>query len=159
MNQQSQELHPGTSTENTTPLGVVKLHQYSMSLCIGDPYAILSEDGRGKDSAVWEKVSKSSKWTFKDHTFDYGDRNRKTFKWVRTSPYFSPRVMELKVEGVEEVLAVWMATGRFKSRCRNGSLWVRREMTGVEGEEEESKFEVLVLLSAMGILEAIARHD
>lgn len=117
-----------------------------MDICIGDPDAIRSEDDGKKDMAIWERLSKRSKWNFKECYFEYGARERRVFNWVRTTSRWSPRVMELRIAKEiqdvteadgnehsgngddEEVVAIWKSDRKFKSRCRTGNLWLRKKV-------------------------------
>lgn len=168
------KLHHGNSKSGPV-LGVVKIGlSGEQAIGIGDPDAIWEDGGSKADRITWERLCKASKFSYMTYRFEYesGDterRERRTFTWrkVKREPFWNvQRDMELRVgageggDGDGEVLAVWKRTDW--KNMKRGVFFIRRREAGEEegmGDGNETKrWELMVLLTALGIVEAATRR-
>jgi hypothetical protein len=160
-------IHRGNSNAGAV-LGVVRLGLREDAIGIGDPDALL-EEGNVDKRMVWERLLRANKWNHKIYEFEYengvGGGARTKFTWRWTNPWFLrvPRDLELRVgspaDGEGELVARFRKTDwRFIKR---GSLFIRRgygDDGGEQREEQRKKWELVVLLTALGIIEGLARR-
>jgi hypothetical protein len=160
-------LHHGDSNAGAV-LGVVRLGLREYAIGIGDPDALL-EEGNAEERVVWERLLRANKWDHKIYEFEYengaGGGPRTKFTWRWTNPWFLrvPRDLELRVgspaDGEGELVARFRKTDwRFIKR---GSLFIKRRYGddgGEQGEEQRKRWELVVLLTALGIIEGVARR-
>jgi hypothetical protein len=161
-----------TAEEKNGPvLGVVKL------ACFGQDTIGIGDPDHGESEVVFEELRKTSKWTHGRYEFEYtmGIGERKTFVWTRTkTPFFADQPdLELreklgKNSGGEdelgEVLAVYQGCQGVMTTMR-GTFFIRKDVDvgpvhekGWAKEREWSDWELIVLLSACGIIEAARRR-
>lgn len=144
---------------------------------LGDPDAL----GDGKEGeAVWESLRKTSNWTHSTYEFELGGEKgeKRTYEWRRTRQGFFADQPDLelrevlterkgagkghgegnnRVEVRGEVLAVYKGLRGWKKR---GVLFLRKGIeVGEMGKKWEGKnWELMVLLTALGIIEAARRR-
>jgi hypothetical protein len=141
-------------------LGVLKLGVFSENTVgLGDP---------DRDKVNYECLRRVSNWTHGTYEFEFGGSGeRRTFTWQRTrhSMFGDQPDLELR-ENVEsggsgQVLAIYRGCQGFLSRTR-GTFYVRRgvdRQAGVEKKLEDwSNWELMVLLTACGIIEGARRR-
>jgi hypothetical protein len=141
-------------------LGVLKLGVFSENTVgLGDP---------NRDNIDYERLRRVSNWTHGTYEFEFGGMgDRRRFTWQRTrQPLFADQPdMELR-ENVEsgsngQVLAVYKGCQGLLSSKR-GTFYLRRgvdRQAGVEKKLEDwSNWELMVLLTGCGIIEASRRR-
>lgn len=120
------------------------------------------DGGMGLRGMVWERLTKTSKWTHSIYEFEYKGR-RYTWRRTKARPLGDQPDLELR-ENVEStsgrgspVLAVYKGCQGFFTKAR-GRFWVRKTAGREEREEKAwNDWEIMVLLTALGIIE-IARR-
>jgi len=112
-------------------------------------------------SLNWENLRRTSKWTHATYEFSYAvEGRRRNFVWQRTKrPVFADQPdLELReaLEGGGEgkVLAAYKGCQGFASKKR-GEFYVRRRE---EGGEVWGDWEMVVLLTGLGIIEGARRR-
>jgi hypothetical protein len=137
-------------------LGVLKIGAWrENTVGLGDP---------NKGEINWETLKKTSNWTHGTYEFEFGGmRNRRRFTWQRTrQPIFGDQPdLELR-ENVDsgatgDVLAVYKGCQGLFSRVR-GTFYVMRGVHGRSDDEKWDDWEVMVLLTGCGIIEASRRR-
>jgi len=164
--------------KNGRVIGVVKLSCWRDNFVgLGDPDTL----GDGKEGeVVWERLRKTSNWTHSTYEFELEDEKgeRRTYEWKRLRQgFFADQPdMELRevlteikgvgegqseernrVESRGEVLAVYKGLRGWKKR---GVLFLRKgiEVGEMEKKGEGKNWEMMVLLTALGIIEAARRR-
>lgn len=110
---------------------------------------------------AWENLRRTSKWTHATYEFEYVvEGMRRRFVWQRTrQPVFADQPdLEMRevggdVSGGGKVLAVYKGCQGWVSKKR-GEFYVRRQ----EKEEVWGDWEIVVLLTGMGIVEGARRR-
>jgi hypothetical protein len=156
-------IHRGNSKEGDV-LGVLKLGLREHAFGIGDPEALL-EEGNVDERVIWERLRRSNKWNHKVYEFEYGSgageggRTKYTWQWTNRGVLGIARDLELRVgsPGEEgEVVALYKKTDwRFIKR---GNFFIKKRFS-VDGEERQKKWELVVLLTAVGLLEGAVRRS
>jgi hypothetical protein len=160
------KLHRG-SDKSGQVLGVVKIGARFDTIGVGDPDAVL-EEGNRVGRIVWERLQRTKKWTYKSYEFEYergvGRGERQTYTWRRTKNHFGfLRELELRVGGPEqregEVLAVFVGTDT--RNIKRGRYFIKRSRDGdgEEGMAEAKRWELMVLLTSLAIIESAARRS
>ena len=160
-------LHRGNSNDGAV-LGVVRLGLREYAIGIGDPNALL-EEGNVDERVVWERLLRSNKWNHKVYEFEYedgaGGGTRTKFTWRWTNPWILrvPRDLELRVGSPGDVEGELVA--RFRKTdwrsIKRGSFFIKRRYRGddeEQGEDQRKKWELVVLLTSLGIIEGLARR-
>ena len=141
-------------------LGVLKLGVFSENTVgLGDP---------NRDQIDYESLRRVSNWTHGTYEFEFGGSgDRRKFTWQRTrySMFGDQPDLELRenVEsgGTGQVLAMYKGCQGFLSRTR-GTFHLRKgvdRQPGVEKKLEDwSNWELMVLLTASGIIEGARRR-
>ena len=162
-NGQKPDIQVYSGADSSYPLaGVVKLHHMharEFVVGVGDPH-VVAEDGQ-QGEAVWESLRRGEKWRHISHTFEFGSgKDRRVYTWRRTVKYWSNYVkdMELRVGGMKEkdgdLVALW--TGSCWHNLKKGTLFLKDR----DGDSEEvRKWEVMVVLTAMAIIENAVRRS
>lgn len=141
-------------------LGVLRLGIFSENTFgLGNP---------NRDEMEYERLIRVSKWKHKTYEFDFGIRgDRRTFAWHRTRhPIFADQPdLELREKledgGSGEVLAVYKGGQGFLTKMR-GTFYIRKGVASASGAEKKledwSNWELMVLLTACGIIEGARRR-
>jgi hypothetical protein len=152
-------LHAG-STKADPVVGIAKLHSQRSkfnTIGIGNPEAILEEGGDKAERMVWERLQRMKKWSYRWYEFEFGG---KVFTWRRTEDrwYKILKNMELRAGKEEdgELVAAWRGSQRMN--VKRGSFFIKRKDEQV-GEYEWKRFEVMVLLTGLAIIEAYRRRS
>lgn len=157
--------------KNGPVLGVVKLALFGQdTIGVGDP-------DHGETGVAFEQLRKISKWTHGRYEFEcrMGNGERKTFVWTRTKyPFFADQPdLELREklgmniggeDELGEVLAVYKGCQGIMTKMR-GTFFIKRDVDvdlveekSSAKEKEWNDWELVVLLSACGIIEASRRR-
>jgi hypothetical protein len=173
-------LHHGSKEGHI--LGVLKIAPFSSSNLtgVGDPNVY------GGEETVWGSLDRTSKWTHS--TYEFGWCGKK-FTWLRTrmSAFSDQPDLELR-ENVQsdvsggtngaksgeiqleaEVLAIYKGTQGRGCTGQRGTFWVSKGGAGFENKperrkvgiiaEEWSNWEIMVLLTGCGVVEACRRRS
>jgi hypothetical protein len=140
-------LHAGSDKLGPV-VGVARLaHTGPNTIGIGDPEKDIN-------SMVWEKLSRTSKWTRATYQFGcmFGEEGRKSFIWqrVRSNPFDDQGNLELFEDGKPDViLATFESVGVFK--------WKKRgRMLILEGYGDA--WELMVLLTGLSLIQLSRRR-
>ena len=153
-------MHAGA--DKTAPVvGVVKIHLPHGRHCtigIGNPEMIIEEGGDKAERMVWEKLQTMKKWTYRWYQFEFGaEGEREVYTWRRTKDRWPRRLkdMELRVGKEEdgELVAIWRGSDGMKAK--RGSFFIKKR----EGLKEEKKWELMVLLTGLSIIESYMRRS
>jgi hypothetical protein len=152
-------LHAGDS-KSSPVVGVVNLHsQHSKfhTIGVGDPGTIL-EDGGNKDGRmVWERLQRMKKWSYRWYEFEFEGQ---VYTWRRTEDRWPVclKDMELRVGREEggELVGVWRGSTRMN--VKRGSFVLKRSDEGMV-EYERKRFEAVVLLTGLAIIECYVRRS
>lgn len=157
--------------KNGPVLGVVKLALFGRdTIGVGDP-------DNGESGAVFEELRRISKWTHAKFEFEcrMGNGERKTFVWTRTrSPFFGDQPdLELREKlgtnfagenELGEVLAAYQGCQGAFTKMR-GTFFIKKDMDVSPADDKDwtkerewSDWDLMVLLSACGIIEAARRR-
>jgi hypothetical protein len=156
-------IHSGGSKSGPV-LGVVRLGLREYAIGLGDPDALL-EEGDRNERVVWECLRRSNKWNHKAYEFEWdhgvGGGERTNYKWQWTSRGFLGvhSDLELRVSSPDSregdiVVLYKRANWRHPKR---GSFFIKRGFGN--GEKEAKKWELMVLLTALGIIEGLVRRS
>ena len=141
--------------------GVVKIHRphgRHYTIGIGKPEALIEEGGDSGERMVWEDLQRLKKWSYRSYSFEFGaEGQREVYTWRRTIDGWGRRLknMELRVGSDDdgELVAVWK--GRKAVKVKNGSMFVKRR----EGFCEDGKWDLMVLLTGLSIIEGFVRRQ
>jgi hypothetical protein len=166
-NKPSMKLHQGNDKSGCT-LGVVKLGLREHIIGLGDPDAVFNEGNR-VERMVWERLQSMSKWSHKTYEFEFesclGERTTYRWQWANHGFLGVPLDLELRVRSSEsgegEILALYKRAdwkhfkrGTFSIKRR----WDRVGEDEMAGEQEGKRWELMVLLTALAILEGAIRR-
>jgi hypothetical protein len=171
------------ATREGAVLGAVKLNHFGEDIiALGkEGGEIIETNQQGvRDEVLYEDLRKVSRWSHA--RFEFGcectDGRRRTFVWVRTRFSFWGDQPDLELreklsssmegdDGLGEVLAVYKGCQGLLTKMR-GTFYIKRdcrnfEMRNGKKEREEighgwSDWELMVLLSACGLIEASRRR-
>lgn len=163
------ELHLGRDKSGPI-VGCAKLHLNANEMCIGDYSRVLEEGDHVAERAIWESlVKQKEKFRYGIYEFEYGSGSdgvgsigeRCKYTWRRTKSQWggAMREWELRagarsIEG-GELLAVWKREG-WKG-FKKGRLFVKDRFESAEREKQ--KWEIMVVMSLMVIIEAYIRRQ
>lgn len=154
----------GGDNKSGPVLGVVRLGLREHTIGLGDPDALI-EEGNVGERVIWERMRRTNRWNYKSYEFDFesgrsgGERTTYTWKWTNRGMLGMARDMELRAgsPGDEqgELVAVYSRT-TWKN-VKRGTFSISRKFGG-DGDERGKKWELVVLLTALGILELATRR-
>jgi hypothetical protein len=164
-NKPSVRLRQGNDKTGIT-LGVVKLGLREHTIGLGDPDAVLKEEDKA-ERTTWEILRRTRKWSSETFDFEYesgiGGRTTYRWQWANRRGFFKiPYDLELRVlspeSGEGEILSLYKRA--CWKRVMRGSFFIKRRWDPVGedeivGGEEAKRWELMVLLTALGIVASL----
>lgn len=151
-------LHDGPRT--TPPIGAANISTFKGT----NQFGVRTGTGtalEGMEGMVWEELRRTSSWTHGTYGFEWGwaDGERRKYEWRRTS---SPLAlddqadMELVEKGREGMVLARYTRGALLRWTVRARLEVR--ILSSEGEEEWERWQTVVLLTVMTLVEMSRRR-
>ena len=106
---------------------------------------------------VWERLHRMKKWSYRWYEIEFGGQ---VYTWRRTEDRWPAclKDMELRAGREEggELVGAWKGSTRMN--VKRGSFFLKRGDEGVV-EDERKKFEAVVLLTGLAIIECYVRRS
>ncbi|KAJ5305859.1 hypothetical protein PENANT_c015G00303 [Penicillium antarcticum] len=155
-------LHQGHSKVEEV-LGVAKMHRRGFTIGVGNPAGEIEGN-----EMIWERLERPEKYSHKVYYFDFGTgATRTTYTWRKSYRSLGRlKTMELRVGGVDEengrLLATWIGSNTWK--MKDGSLFIASTVNAGQdpdspGDEETTKWELMVCLTTIAIIESQVRRS
>jgi hypothetical protein len=158
-------LYP-TPTQDSPPLGVVKLgflKNFARKHDIGFCAKVSEEDAGASDSEMeWVQMLRVNKLNFNKFEFEY---NGKSYIWNTLSAGYQGDRPDLELrekvaDGAGETLLAFYKGERRKEKmkARRGVFYLRGQRWSEARELKLGKWELVVLLTGLGVVECVARE-